>query len=264
MPCVQSAHSGVPAGRGVPTNGTTRSRLPLTPERRVESTRYRRTATPTRPARDRPLAWVENARLRPHTFLLDEATVKSRRAKQHDTGVDLHDRWRSRLTDVEQAAIDSVVRHAKLDDGGRLPAGTEQLARAVIDALEEQRAWWVRAHVTAEVARLTDTPTAAVIEAETERIITGFVNLEPDDDPNYATPDDLRMACRSHRRPADETRADAASPGTLVKRRHGAGQDLVDDDERRGRRKPLTLVTVRVPVPATGRSQTQLKSLVTA
>ena len=52
--------------------------------------------------------------------------------------------------------------------------------------LHEQRAWWTRAHVTGEVARLIADPTPEAIEVETERIIAMCVPLEVDDDAEYA------------------------------------------------------------------------------
>ena len=57
---------------------------------------------------------------------------------------------------------------------------------AGVSELHEQRAWWTRAHVTGEVARLIADPTPEAIEVETERIIAMFVSLEVDDDAEYA------------------------------------------------------------------------------
>ena len=125
--------------------------------------------------------------------LLDDATLRSRRAKQHGHNIDLHDRWRHQLTSSDQSAVDTVAGQTTTHDGGRLPAGSRQLTAAVIEALQEQRAWWTRAHVTAEVARLTDTPTADAIERDSEQIVAGCINLEPDDDPDYALTDDTKF-----------------------------------------------------------------------
>jgi ABC-type glutathione transport system ATPase component len=56
----------------------------------------------------------------------------------------------------------------------------------VFAELHEQRAWWTRAHVTSEVARLIATPTLEAIEIETERIIAMSIPLEVDGDAEYA------------------------------------------------------------------------------
>jgi hypothetical protein len=77
--------------------------------------------------------------------------------------------------------------------GGRLEAGSEQLAVAVLDALESQRSWWTRAHLFAEVARLTDTPVRESIELDVERIVERCVLLEVDDDDAYAQLDAQKM-----------------------------------------------------------------------
>ena len=118
--------------------------------------------------------------------MLDDATLRSRPAKTHGD-VDLHARWRTQLTPTEQATIDSI-RFATLtaSTGGRLPAGSHELADAVICALEGQRAWWTRAHVFAETARLAESPSPETIELEVERVLSVCLDLEPDDDRTYA------------------------------------------------------------------------------
>lgn len=77
--------------------------------------------------------------------------------------------------------------------GGRLEAGSEPLAGAALDALESQRSWWTRAHLFAEVARLTDAPVRESIELDVERIAERCVVLEVDDDDTYAQLDRQEM-----------------------------------------------------------------------
>lgn len=117
--------------------------------------------------------------------MMDRATLESRRPKTKGD-VDLHEHWRAELSPSEQACIDAAVRAEVPSDGGRLPAVSQQLTVAVFDALHDQRAWWNRAHVFAEIARLVDTATREVIEVEVERFIAGCIALEPDDDDMYA------------------------------------------------------------------------------
>ena len=118
--------------------------------------------------------------------MMDEATTRSRHRKARGD-VDLHEQWRAGVTDVELAALgDVTARGVEISDGGRLPAGSPQLAERVFTELHEQRAWWTRAHVTGEVARLIADPTPEAIEVETERIIAMCVSLEVDDDAEYA------------------------------------------------------------------------------
>ena len=103
--------------------------------------------------------------------MMDEATTRSRHRKARGD-VDLHEQWRAGVTDAELAALgDVTARGVEISDGGRLPAGSPQLAERVFTELHEQRAWWTRAHVTGEVARLIADPTPEAIEVETERII---------------------------------------------------------------------------------------------
>ncbi|CAB4558348.1 unannotated protein [freshwater metagenome] len=117
--------------------------------------------------------------------LLDKATLRSRPPKTRGD-VDLHQAWRAQLTAEEQAAIESAGGRPVVTDGGRLPAGSVALTEAVFASLHEQRAWWTRAHVFAEVARLVQAPEREVIEVEVERLLTGCISLEPDDDNTYA------------------------------------------------------------------------------
>jgi conjugative relaxase-like TrwC/TraI family protein len=118
--------------------------------------------------------------------MMDEATTRSRYRKARGD-VDLHEQWRAGVTDVELAALgDATASTAEISDGGRLPAGSPLLAERVFTELHEQRAWWTRAHVTGEVARLIADPTPEAIEVETERIIAMCVSLEVDDDAEYA------------------------------------------------------------------------------
>jgi hypothetical protein len=118
--------------------------------------------------------------------MMDEATTRSRYRKARGD-VDLHDEWRDGATLAELIALSGVIATAvEIDDGGRLPAGSPHLADRVFTELHEQRAWWTRAHVTGEVARLIADPTPEAIEVETERIIAMRVSLEVDDDPEYA------------------------------------------------------------------------------
>ena len=125
--------------------------------------------------------------------MLDEATVRSRSAKRKGNETDLHDHWRSQLTPGEQTAIDTVTGCQLATNGGRIPAGSVQLAEAVLGSLHEQRAWWTRIHVFAEVARLVQDPTVEMIELEVERIIAGCVELEPDRDHEYAQLDKTKF-----------------------------------------------------------------------
>ena len=118
--------------------------------------------------------------------MMDEATTRSRHRKARGD-VDLHEQWRADVTDAELAALGNVTAGGvEISDGGRLLAGSPQLAQRVFSELHEQRAWWTRAHVTAEVARLIADPTPQAIEVETERIIASCVSLEVDDDAEYA------------------------------------------------------------------------------
>ena len=116
----------------------------------------------------------------------DEANIRSRYRKAHGD-MDLHDQWRACAPDSELRALADVTKeNIEIHDGGRLSAGSTYLAEEVFTALHEQRAWWTRAHVTGEVARLIAAPTLEAIEFETERIIAMCIPLEVDDDPEYA------------------------------------------------------------------------------
>jgi conjugative relaxase-like TrwC/TraI family protein len=129
--------------------------------------------------------------------LMGDATLKSRHAKRQGPDVDLHDQWRQRLGPVDVAAVDAVVDavtdpgvvRMRVGDGGRLAAGSDELAAAVVEVLQRQRAWWQRAHVYAEVARLTDTITDVAISRDVEMIVARHFNLTVDDDTRYAQPD---------------------------------------------------------------------------
>lgn len=125
--------------------------------------------------------------------MLDEATVRSRSAKRKGNETDLHDHWRAQLAPGEQAAIDMVTDCQLATDGGRMPAGSVQLGEAVFKSLHEQRAWWTRVHVFAEVARLVQDPSIETIELEVERIIGGCLELEPDRDHEYAQLDKTKF-----------------------------------------------------------------------
>jgi conjugative relaxase-like TrwC/TraI family protein len=126
--------------------------------------------------------------------LKQEATLTSRQAKRHGD-VDLHEMWRADLSAGEIDAIDTVVGRVEptVVTGGRLVAGSDQLAAAVIEALESQRSWWTRAHLFAEVARLSDTAVRESIELDVERIVGRCVVLEADDDDRYAQLDAQKM-----------------------------------------------------------------------
>lgn len=125
--------------------------------------------------------------------MLDEASVRSRSAKRKGNETDLHQHWRAQLTPDEQAAIDFAAGCQLATDGGRIPAGSTQLAEAVMQSLHEQRSWWTRAHVFAEVARLVQDPTVEAIELEVERIIGDCLELEPDRDHEYAQHDKTKF-----------------------------------------------------------------------
>lgn len=146
-----------------------------------------------------------------------EATLKSRLPKRQGN-VQLHDMWRSDLSVDEINAIDSVVGRVEptVVTGGRLQAGSEQLAVAALDALESQRSWWTRAHLFAEVARLSDTPSRESIEMDVESIVGRCELLEVDNDDAYAQLDAQKMTSpriiaaeqfvlEEARRPADWT-----------------------------------------------------------
>ena len=116
----------------------------------------------------------------------DEATTRSRHRKARGD-VNLFDQWLAEVTDSELAAVAAAVRSGTpINDGGRLAAGSVEITDRVFASLHEQRAWWTRAHVTGEVARLIADPTLEAIEVETERIIALSVALEADDDAEYA------------------------------------------------------------------------------
>jgi conjugative relaxase-like TrwC/TraI family protein len=121
--------------------------------------------------------------------LVEQAVVRSRLSKSADgVGVDLHERWRTQVTDTEHAAVVGALTPVAPSAGGRVPPG-DALAAQVLEALIGQRAWWTRTHVYAEVARRIDTITTEAIELETERIIARCTNLEPDPDDTYRQPD---------------------------------------------------------------------------
>jgi conjugative relaxase-like TrwC/TraI family protein len=126
--------------------------------------------------------------------LRSRATVKSRLAKQQGN-VELHAEWRNVLSVDELNAIDNLAGSVELTaiTGGRLVAGSEQLGAAALQSLETQRSWWTRAHLFAEVAKLTDDPTRDSIELDVERIVAGCVNLEADTDTDYAQPDTTKF-----------------------------------------------------------------------
>ena len=121
---------------------------------------------------------AEAARLR------DEATVRSRHRK---TGgdVDVHEQWRQMATGDELESIARVPRAAGTAgaDGGRLPAGSDALTGRVLGALQEQRAWWTRPHMTTAVARWLADASADSVEAEVQRIVDLCISLEPDTHP---------------------------------------------------------------------------------
>ena len=149
-----------------------REQLMATFDRLVDKFRHSEHRSPTR---------TEVAELK------SRATIESRSPKAAGN-VELHATWRKALSGDELASIDTAVRRADVAvmNGGRLAAGSEMLGVAALQALETQRSWWTRAHLFAEVARLTDTPTREAIELDVERIVEGCVNLEVDDDDEYA------------------------------------------------------------------------------
>ncbi len=154
----------------------------------------------------------------------DEATVRSRHRKTGGT-VDLHERWRSMTTTDELAAVDAVtnVRAATIEDGGRLSAGSTVLAEKVFDELHQQRAWWTRAHLTAEITRWISEPSPVAVEVEVERLAAMCLPLEPDSDVDYAQPDIAKLT----------------SPTILRAERRVLGS--LDE------RAPFTVATVRDP-----------------
>lgn len=131
---------------------------------------------------------AEAARMR------DEATLRSRRQKSGET-VDLHERWRSAVTLDELAAVDRSVEAGavRVVDGGRIEAGSVELATKVFDELHQQRAAWTRAHLAAEVAHWVSDPSPESIEMEVERLAAMCVSLEPDTDHEYARPDQAKL-----------------------------------------------------------------------
>ena len=126
--------------------------------------------------------------------LKSRATLRSRLAKRQGN-VELHSTWRNALSVDEIDAVDAVVGTVDVDEitGGRLTAGSEQLGTAVLQSLETQRSWWGRAHLFAEVSKLSDSPTRDAIELDVERIVAGCVNLEVDADVDYALLDTAKF-----------------------------------------------------------------------
>ena len=159
--------------------------------------------------------------------MLDEATVRSRSAKRKGNETDLHDHWRAQLGSDEQAAIDSATGCQLATDGGRMPAGSTQLTEAVMQSLHEQRSWWTRAHVFAEVARLVQDPMIGAIDLEVERIIGDCLELEADRDHEYAQHDKTKFTSITIKEAEDrvltaaEQTALSASPTTV-----GSGQHV--------------------------------------
>lgn len=128
-----------------------------------------------------------------HAALLDEATVRSRSPKVQ-ADVSLYEVWAASITAADQTAVDTITTELLSQtgagrDGGRIEAGSPQLIAAVVERLQSQRAWWTRAHIAAEVARLVASPDAATIARSVEDVAAVCVNLTPDDDPTYADPD---------------------------------------------------------------------------
>ena len=111
--------------------------------------------------------------------LLDAATLRSRAPKRHGH-VDLHEAWQSQMAPGEQAQIDRVVAGHVRADAGRLPEGSTALLAAVERGLHEQRAWWHRAHVFAEIARLIENPTRQRVDAEVDRFLADCIVIDPD------------------------------------------------------------------------------------
>ena len=56
--------------------------------------------------------------------------VYKRQAKRKGNETDLHDRWRAQCTAGEQTAIDSAAGCQLATNGGRMPAGSVELAGA--------------------------------------------------------------------------------------------------------------------------------------
>ena len=121
--------------------------------------------------------------------MLGEATLRSRLGKVKGDGTDLHDAWAATVEDSDIAAVAATAGNPLSSNGGRMVAGSPELADAVFASLHGQRSWWTRVHMFAEVARLIDTDVVEAIELEVERLIGHCVNLEPDRDPAYAQPD---------------------------------------------------------------------------
>jgi conjugative relaxase-like TrwC/TraI family protein len=126
--------------------------------------------------------------------MLDEATLRTRQGKRKGApDIDLHEQWRNAMTSGELAGVDSAVRREVVADGGRLPVGSPALAAAVFDGLEQQRSWWTRVHLFAEVSRLAATVDAEAIELVVEQLARQSVNLQPDHDSEYSHPDRTRF-----------------------------------------------------------------------
>ena len=117
--------------------------------------------------------------------MMDTATLRTRQPKTRGD-VNLHEQWRANVDAADLTAISELVTGGVVSDGGRLLAGSVELRERVFAELHEQRAWWTRAHITAEVARLVAEPTPEAIELEAERTVALCVPLEPDGDPEYS------------------------------------------------------------------------------
>ena len=163
--------------------------------------------------------------------MLDDATVRSRSAKRKGNETNLRDHWRAQLSPDEQAAIDAAAGCQLATDGGRMPAGQRRARRRSHAVVDEQRSWWTRAHVFAEVARLVQEPTVEAIELEVERIIDGCLELEPDRDHEYAQRDKTKFTSTTIKQAEQRVLAAAEQPApwtveplTTV----GLGDDQID------------------------------------
>ena len=154
--------------------------------------------------------------------MMDEATTRSRHRKARGD-VDLFEQWLAVVSDQELAAVTAAGRRGPVvSDGGRLEAGSRELTERVFAELHEQRAWWTRAHVTGEVARLIADPTPEAIEVETERIIALSVPLEVDDDPEYADFGAAKYTSHTIQTAEQRVLTSAAEDRASVRRRHGS------------------------------------------
>ena len=132
----------------------------------------------------------------------------------------------SRAADGRRARTLGAVtaRGVEISDGGRAPGGFAAVGGAGVQReLHEQRAWWTRAHVTGEVARLIANPTPEAITVETERIIAMCVPLEVDDNAEYADWGAAKYTSTTIQKPRSVILSSASEDAGHVRGRHSAG-----------------------------------------